>query len=484
MKKILTVIAAIFLSTTMLLVGCGPKGLKDNPKTADPVYSNGGMAVLKGDYVYFVNGFKSYNDLTKDVDNVWGKQVLSAIYRTKVSDLNEISHDDDGFLSKAEVVVPQMVGTENSNFYIFGDYIYYATPNMQKDKNGNLLNARSNLCRVKINGTDNKVLYTTEATLTQANWSMYELDGTVYMLVYDNSKIISINASANKAPVILNKKATSTAFISNDNYIKSNTEANKTINGVNNYIYYTRDITKDDADYGKAGNILARININGGAEEIVCADGENSYAINTAKNGCIYYTKTNVATTVAKFCKYVLSEQKNKVENNESEISYVTYSKTFVLNSNNENYIGTDVVTIDEDNNIMLVKNVNGVVETTYIYKASSKITPINVYGDKLFYLEDSKIYYINVRNGANQTPLKVETNDKTLKTDITTFFDYDGRNAYYYLSYEAEDGSTNYYLNRTDLNANTSESEFVGVFDKDHTPKKPDEDSDEKWIK
>lgn len=484
MKKLLLAIAAIFLSTTMLLAGCGPKGLKDNPKTDAPVYSNGGMAVLKGDYVYFVNGFNSYNDL-KDGDNKWNdKLVLSAIYRTKVSDVNEISHTEDGFLSKAEVVVPQVVGTENANFYIFGDYIYYATPNMQKDKNGNLLNARSNLCRVKIDGTDNKVLYTTDTTLTQANWSMYELDGTVYMLVYDNSKIISINASGAKSAVTLASKVTSTAFMGSDTYLKNSKTENKTINGINNYIYYTRDIAEDESEYGKAGNILARVNIAGGKEEIVTADGQYSYAINTAKNGCIYYTKTNAATQNAQFCKYVLSEQRTKVESNESEISYATYSNTFVLNSNNENYVGTDVVNIDSENNIILVRNVNGIVETHYIYKGASAITPIKVYGDKLFFLEDSKIYYLNVRNGANQTPIKVETNDKTIKTDVTTFFDFDGRNVYFYASYEAEDGGTHYYLNRTDITANNSESEFLGVFQDGHTPKKPDEDSDDKWIK
>lgn len=486
MKKLLLAIAAIFLSTTMLLAGCNGKGLTDNPKTDDNVYSNGGMAVLKGDYVYFVNGFRSFNDLS-DGDNKWdNKLALSAIYRTKVSDLNQISHTEDGFLTKAEVVVPQIVGTENANFYIFGDYIYYATPNMQKDKNGNLLNARSNLCRVKINGTDNKVLYTTDATLTQANWSMYELDGTVYMLVYDNSKIISINASAAKPAAILANKVTSTAFINNDTYNKKSDTENKTINGVNNYIYYTRDIAEDDSDYGKSGNILARVKISGGEEEIVCADGQNSYTINTVKNGCLYYTKTNAtySSAVAKFYKYVLSENRVKVDSNETEISYVTYSNTFVLNSNNENYVGTDVVTVDSENNIMLVRNVSGQVETIYIYKGASTITPINVYGDRMFFLEDSKIYYLNVRNGATQTPTLVETNDKTLKTDVTTFFDYDGRNVYYYVSYEAEDGSTHYYLNRTDLNANTSESEFVGVFENGHTPAKPDEDSEDKWIK
>lgn len=482
MKKTLTAIVSMLLLTTLLLFGCSPKALTNNPKTDSPVYSNGGMAVLKGEYVYFVNGFKSFNDLKMDVDNVWGKQVLSAIYRTKVSDLNKIEHTSDGFLSYAEVVVPQMVGTENSNFYIFGDYIYYATPNMQKDKNGNLLNARSNLCRININGTKNTVLYTTDATLTQSNWSMLDLDGTVYMLVYDNSKIVSINTNSGEVKSLASK-ATSTAFISNQSYNQTSNE-NVTINGVNNYVYFTRDIVKEDSEYGKNGNILARVNIAGGSEEIVCADGLNTYKIESTKNGCLYYTKTSTENSIAKFCKYVLSAQRVKNQSNESEISYNTYSKTFVLDKNNQNYVGTDIVATDSENNIMVVRNVNNTIETVNVYKGSTSITPINVYGNKLFFLEDNKIYYVNVRNGESQTPVKVETNDKTIKTDINTFLDFDGTNVYYYVSYEAENGSTNYYLNRTNINANTPESEFLGVFDTDHTPKKPAEDSEEKWIK
>ena len=51
MKKFLLLVVAIFISSTLILTGCGDKGLKDNPATNAPVVSNGGMAVLKGDYL-------------------------------------------------------------------------------------------------------------------------------------------------------------------------------------------------------------------------------------------------------------------------------------------------------------------------------------------------------------------------------------------------------------------------------------------------
>lgn len=483
MKKFLLLVVAIFISSTLILTGCGDKGLKDNPATNAPVVSNGGMAVLKGDYLYYVNGFKSYEGLEKDKDNVWGKQVIGSIYRVKVDANNTILHDEDGFLTKSEVVVPQIVGTENVCFYIFGDYIYYATPNMQNDKNGNLLNARSNMCRVNIDGTDNKVLYTTDTTLTSANWTMFELDGTVYMVVYDGTKIVGINANAKKpSATTMASNITSVGLIKTDKYLPTDAINNQTIEGVNNYVYYTRDIKEDDSFYGMSGNVLARVKLGTTEEEVVCANG-STFAIIEAKNDCLYYTKTNASTQNSMLCKYTLNASRAYNEVNETVISYATYSNTYILNKNNENYVGTDIVAVDSSNNIILISTVNGKTTTKTVYSATTTITPIGLYGSSLFFIENSKISYVDVTSAVPTVNI-VETNDKTIKTDVATFFDFDGRNVYFYSAYTPEGGTdANYYLNRTDLHASDSKSEFVGVFAEGHVPAEPDEDSDEIWI-
>ena len=485
MKKFLLLVIALFMSTTLILTGCGNKGLKDNPETNAPVTSNGGMAVLKGDYLYYVNGFKSYEGLVKDQDNVWGKQVIGSIYRVKVEN-NVISHTEDGFLTKSEVVVPQIVGTENACFYIFGDYIYYATPNMQKDKNGNLLNARSNMCRVNINGTDNKVLYTTETTLTSTNWTMYEVDGTVYMIIFDGSKIVSINANAKKpSATTLTSSATSAGLIKTDKYLPTDTYYNSTalIDGVNNYVYYTRDLTEDDSTYKLGGNILARVKLGSQEEEIVCSNGD-TFSIVDAKNGCLYYNRTNANSSNTKLCKYTLSADKAFNQVKEATLSYATYQNTYILNANNENYVGNAIVTVDSSNNITLITTTNKTVDSKIIYTGTETITPIGLYGSTLFFMESSQICYIDVTS-SNPTVNYVETNDKTLKTDVATFFDFDGRNVYFYSAYTPDGGTeSNYYLNRTDLQSSDSKSEFVGVFAEGHTPAEPDEDDEDAvWI-
>lgn len=489
MKKFLLLALTLFMSATVLFAGCDKKGLKDNPDTNAPIVSNGGMAVVKGDYLYYVNGFKSYEGLVKDQDNVWGNQVIGSIYRVKL-DNNTISHDEDGFLTKSECVVPQIVGTENANFYIFGDYIYYATPNMQVDEYGNLLNTRSNICRVDIDGTDSKVLYITDQTLASTNWTMYEVDGKAYIVLLDGSKIVSINAYDKKPEaVIMTDIAKSAGLIKTDKQLATdvNYGENALVDGYNNYIYYTRDIVEDDKLGSIGGNILARMKVGTTTEEIVAANG-TTYTIDVIKNNSLYYTKTNKGSSNSIFCRYELKASKDFVQARETEILNATYSSKFVLDANNSLYIGNDVVAIDSSNNIKLISVVGSNKTTKTIYTGSAAITPLNLYGSKLFFIESETICYIDV-TATTPTAKFVETDGKTLKTDINVIFDYDGRNAYFYTSYTPADGSdANYYLNRTDLEASESSSEFVGVFAEGHTPAEPEEDEDavekEPWIK
>lgn len=487
MKKFLLLVLTLFLSTTVLLTGCDKKGLKDNPNTDDPVTSNGGMAVVKGDYLYYVNGFKTYQNLEKDKDNVWGKQLFGAIYRVKMNN-NVIAHTDEGFLEKSEVVVPQIVGTENACFYIFGDYIYYATPNMQKDEYGNLLNARSNICRVNINGTGNKVLYTTDQTLTSTNWTMYELDDTVYVVMLDGSKVVSINANAKKpTTTVMTSSATSAGLIKTDKYIPADKIANKTLDGINNYVYYTRAITEDDNLGNLGGNILARVKLGDTKEEIVASNG-NTYTITDAKNNSLYYTRTtSTNSAISVLCKYELSSEKTFVASKETEISRGSYSSTLILDQDTTQYIGNEIVTIDSSNNINLITVINKKQEIKTIYTGSATVSPIGLYGSTLFFTEDGAIMYIDV-TAVTPEAKTVETDSKTIKTS-DTFFDYDGRNVYFYSAYTPEGASdANYYLNRTDLQASDVKSEFVGVFAEGHTPEKPESDDTttetEPWIK
>ena len=117
-KKLLSLIIMCIMAVSVLFAGCTPKGLRDNPATDANVVSNGGMTVVKGDYLYFVNGFEDETKLTK-YDNKYGKVTHAGIYRTKLVN-GQIQKDKDGFLSSVDQVVSKVVGFGNGGFYKIG----------------------------------------------------------------------------------------------------------------------------------------------------------------------------------------------------------------------------------------------------------------------------------------------------------------------------------------------------------------------------
>ena len=138
------------------------------------VSSNGGFAVVKGDYVYFVNGTAAYTE-----DNAFGKAVKGAIVRVKTADLGK----DD---AAAEVVVPKIVYTEyresGSGIFIAGDYVYYPTPSDKKNNKGETKNTETEFWRTKLDGTDSRIIATVADHTTP--YRFYEKNGKVYLTVY------------------------------------------------------------------------------------------------------------------------------------------------------------------------------------------------------------------------------------------------------------------------------------------------------------
>ena len=165
MKKFILSFIMIICACTFVFAGCGGnKGLTDNPATNANITGNGGYAIRKGDYLYYVNGFvDNYTTELDDYkkDNVRGKVVYGAIYRTKLTN-NSFVKDEKGFLEKSECVVSKVVGYDQGGFYIVGDYIYYATPYMNVDANGVIQNTRISFNRINIDGTGNKEFYITK----------------------------------------------------------------------------------------------------------------------------------------------------------------------------------------------------------------------------------------------------------------------------------------------------------------------------------
>ena len=160
-KHLVSIIAIVALVAVLMtaLVGCNKYEWKSvgagQPDAT--VESNGGYYVKQGDFVYFINGY----DTNTAVDNTFGTPVKNSIVRAKLN--------SDGTYSDAVVVVPKQIYNQNAEggFAIFGEWIYYATPNNDSDKNGVASTTHTDFMRTKIDGTVTQLLATINSRSSQ-----------------------------------------------------------------------------------------------------------------------------------------------------------------------------------------------------------------------------------------------------------------------------------------------------------------------------
>ncbi|MBR2988826.1 MAG: hypothetical protein IKC64_03785, partial [Clostridia bacterium] len=162
-KKIITFLTLLATAIVATFCLCGCMGDQYNAvpisgaqKTTYTVTSNGGSAVAYGNYVYFLNGYRGYED-TDATANVFGEVVKGAVYRVELNG-SEVDgefvasrNDETGLLLKTEKktdykrdeidsaivqrIAPKTVGTSGyagGGITIIGNSMYYATPNNLK----------------------------------------------------------------------------------------------------------------------------------------------------------------------------------------------------------------------------------------------------------------------------------------------------------------------------------------------------------------
>ena len=152
MKKILG-LALATVSVTSVFAGCKTTKYKGEPISGyvseATVSSNGGFAVEKGDYVYFING-QEYNS----ADNKYGAVVKGALMRISKADLAAGKNT-------AITVVPSLFVAQNMNagIWIYDDYVYYATPTTDKNLSGDVEYTYIDFKRAKLDGSEGPEKY-------------------------------------------------------------------------------------------------------------------------------------------------------------------------------------------------------------------------------------------------------------------------------------------------------------------------------------
>ena len=194
-KALGLIMAATCLSTAF--AGCGEGSFEykgdvlDGYVASAPVSSNGGFAVVKGDYVYFINGQETHT-----ANNEYGEVVKGALMRISKTDL------ENGVYDNVKTVVPSLFVAQDysSGIYIYGDYVYYATPTTDKNEYGEIANDQIDFKRAKLDGTEGPMrsCFARVANTTRYRFVQGE-NGTVYCVYEDGTSLKSVVASGEKA---------------------------------------------------------------------------------------------------------------------------------------------------------------------------------------------------------------------------------------------------------------------------------------------
>ncbi len=204
-KKIISIAAAAALTLSAFsLSACGEKKYQGESMdgfvagVTNDVKSNGGFVVEKGDYVYFINGKEE-----STAKNAYGDVVKGALMRVSKADLMA------GKGHEAKIVVPSLLvsGNYDSGIYIYGDYVYYATPTTDKDNSGNVANTSLDFKRAKLDGTEapmgGKNDYFFRLSSNTVKYRFVEDNGVVYCMYEEGGALKSYNVETGNTTVLV-----------------------------------------------------------------------------------------------------------------------------------------------------------------------------------------------------------------------------------------------------------------------------------------
>ncbi|MFA5757888.1 MAG: hypothetical protein WCX32_03270 [Clostridia bacterium] len=480
MKYKLIAIISVCIMCMVSLFGCGNNPLSIGPNTTDTVYGNGGMVVQKGEYLYYVNGYVSNLALTYS-DNRNDSTINSAIYRTTLNADGSIDYDDDGNILNTYQVVSKVAGFENTGIYIFGNYLYYATPNNQRDKEGDLRTDLIDFYRIKLDGSDNEKIYTS-GEFENIEFAFYSTSAGITLAVYEGANLVTINVGKKiGSPVTLATNVTSVAFPELTNY-----RANETIDDINTYLYYTRDILDSDNLSVSNGNVAVKAKLGTNSQTVLCIDGSNTYDFITVKNSRLYYTRKNNVEQIAKIyeSKMLTNNLVNVDNNNVTQRTNLEYTTVVPMPYASGSYSG--LLVTDADGNLKYVKDEN---ETTNgrgtditLLGTDTDIKVLAISGGYIVYTDADELFYMSVDN-ADVVISLLGTNDSA-KLSINVAGDICGSTGQYFYFYKevvGTYGDTTYYLFRTDLFDIDTEGAkpcyLVGVYEDGDEPIEEDEE-------
>jgi len=432
------------LACLFAFTGCnGLSAFTENPATSDVVEGNGTLAVTKGDYVYYTNGYMGYADVGET--NKLGNITHTALYRTKLVEGRVVEKepelDEEGeeifdktqAIQHTDVLVSKVCGFEYSGLYIFGDYIYYTTPNNQKNKELEVCTDLVDFCRTKIDrSSGQEVLYTSTNPGSAVDYTMYEKNGTIYLIILDGSAGNESSQIVVKSFGKENNTFTTDADYNISSFAKATyTSSDQTVSDTDLDVYFTyTEGTFVDT------NTMAKMNLSTGTVTDLSYENGVSYTLSTSVGGKIYYTKTTSFNAEPYIYYNTLGANFNSTE---TQLTYNDYSKYVAYSQN----VGTGVIMFDSDSSA-IYKKTNSDSSAILLVSDVTVSNFIGVYGNNVYYIAESKVYSCNYINAGTPTELTADLG--TIKIDSARNISIIGDKVFYLKEYSNAD-NTAYYL-------------------------------------
>ena len=462
MKKLSKILICLMLCVFgFAFVACDNRTDKEKnftyPSASDTVYGNGGLAVRKGNYVYFVNGYKSVADIT----NKNAYYNVGSLMLMKLDKNGEVVTDEDGLLKDEYYITmsSRLCGYEATNLYIFGEYLYFATPCLENESGDKTwAKERVVFSRIKLDKTSKvEEVYSTGVKYSNLEYEYYEENGNLFILCYEkgssyyngngNNTLVRVHANAKASSKVVNN-VSSVVFAENSNeilFVKDDSKESK-------YDLKQYDIAKNEIkDYTTFSS---------------------SVTVKFVAGGNVYIThKHSVGdTTDIKFSNIATQSgfELFRAYDGSSEIDITPDGSAVVMVKDNTISLITGVsstITITDESvsTIDIVGYANGCV----VYYG--KLTEESDYA----YSVKMVSYYNYLNGGDTEIKTLVSLSDIDTSAAENTYFDL-GDNYMYFFNKVGN----NLYLHRVKLNNNLGETEeMFGVYESADAPEIEEEE-------
>lgn len=450
MKKFITFTLCLLLCVVTLgLTACGGSK-KEKVDISLASNGNGGMVVTRGDYVYFVNGYLSYEVYTKG--NLDKKFDVAGLYRAKLNDEGVLDYTENGSVQGAERLSNGLVGFESTSLYVFGNYIYYVTPNTEVNKKGELQTAKLDFYRMKITGGKAERVYQSKTEATNIKFEYYYADGSVYLLVNENGKLKRVSCYGKFSTSTVAEDITSLVLPRDtDDVFESDSYKN---------IFYTK--TNDD---GKIE--IYNYNIVSNKSEYKKTTDYATCELIDYKFGHLYYKASRSAPPAYTYY-YRMDATKNAITSlaEEKLTADESYTDFYFLDNETSGYIAQN-----GEKTYYLSYNAGGECVATPI--ASTKIEIIAIKNNYIYFKSNNdikRINYYDFKVNGDKTEQSVLTIDGLQAYD----YDIDDNNLYVY----AKTNSNTYLYSikvSNVLEGEEFEKQLLGVYEDGDAPETND---------